>query len=347
VIIEIGDRPFVSMSLPDETQFFSTRSGLDRPDGVRVLPGLFALWRALGDPTVRLIVVQPTFYAPWSWQHVIRAIFSRHIFRGRLPLFRVYGPQLLRWRGRAPIVVMDHEDMPVINRNSLYLLDRCRLWFKRELPVDHWRVFMKTAHANLPTPRFRLARRNRARVAKLRPISLGFKLGIELPDTAATAAKTVDVFFAGRIEGSSSVREAERAELLALREAGLIVDIPEGPLPRDEFYRRCAAAWLVWSPEGYGWDCFRHYEAPACGSVPVINLPTIRRHQPLVDGEHALFYEPRSGELTRVIVAALADKERLVAMARGGRAHVLAHHTPLALSRHMVEAGLEADRGAA
>jgi hypothetical protein len=116
-------------------------------------------------------------------------------------LFRVYGPQLLRWRGRAPIVVMDHEDMPVINRNSLYLLDRCRLWFKRELPVDHWRVFMKTAHANLPTPRFRLARRNRARVAKLRPISLGFKLGIELPDTAATAAKTVDVFFAGRIEG--------------------------------------------------------------------------------------------------------------------------------------------------
>jgi len=34
-------------------------------------------------------------------------------------------------------------------------------------------------------------------------------------------------------------------------------------------------------------------------------------------------------------------------MARGGRAHVLAHHTPLALSRHMVEAGLEADRGAA
>src|SRR5208283_1951650 len=97
----IGDKPFVSTSLPDETLYFSTISAHDRPRGGRTLGGLFALWRALGDPAVH-----PTFYAPWSWRHLFRIFFSRHMFSGRLPVFRVYAPQLLRWRGRAPIVVL-------------------------------------------------------------------------------------------------------------------------------------------------------------------------------------------------------------------------------------------------
>ena len=348
MIIEIGDKPFVSTSLPDESLYFSTVSAGDRPKGGKTLGGLLALWRALGDPAVSLVVVHPTFYAPWSWRHLFRIFFSRHIFRGRLPVFRVYGPQLLRWRGRAPIVVLDHEDLPVINRNNLFLLDLCELWFKRELPVDHWRVFLKTAHPNLPTARFRLDARNAARLAKLRPISIGFPLGVDPPTLEATPQKTADVFFAGRVAGSSSLRDQGLAELMALKQAGVRVDIPGGPLPRDEFYRRCAAAWLVWSPEGYGWDCFRHYEALACGSAPVINLPSIQRRQPLRDGEHAFFYEPRPGELTRVVREALADKARLAAMAAAGRDHVLAHHTPLALSRHMVEAAAaQSTRGAA
>ena len=134
---------------------------------------------------------------------------------------------------------------------------------------------------------------------------------------------------------------------MALRDQGISVDIPDAPLPREEFYRRCAAAWLVWSPEGYGWDCFRHYEAPACGSVPVINLPTIRRHQPLIDGEHALFYEPEPGGLTKAALAALADKPGLTRIAELGREHVLAHHTPTAISRHMADEGAKLNGAAA
>jgi hypothetical protein len=346
VIIEIGDKPFVSSAFPEESAYFSTTWSGDRPAEGRVLTGLFALWRALGDPAVTLIVCHPTYYAPWSWRHLIRSLFSRHIFRGRMPILRAYAPQLLRWRGRAPIVVLDHEDLPLINRNNLFLLDRCRLWFKRELPVDAWRVFLKTAHANLPTARFRTEPRNRARIAKLRPISLGLPLGADQPSAEPGVEKTSAVFFAGRVEGSSSLRAQGLAELMALRVEGVSVDIPEGPLPRDEFYRRCAAAWLVWSPEGYGWDCFRHYEALACGAVPVINLPTILRRQPLMAGEHALYYEPEAGGLTRVIRAALADKSALTTIAKSGREHVLAHHTPAAISRHMVEAAAQANGAA-
>src|SRR4029453_1836066 len=110
------------------------------------------------------------------------------------------------------------------------------------------------------------------------------------------------------------------------------LEIAEGQLSLQDFYRRCAQAWIVWSPEGLGWDCFRHYEALGCGSVPVINQPTIERHQPLLGGEHAVYYDPVPGELTRTIVAALADKDRLRAMARAGKSHVMTHHTQDALA---------------
>jgi hypothetical protein len=197
-------------------------------------------------------------------------------------------------------------------------------------------VFLKTAHANLPTPRFREDARRRAWVEKLRPISLGLPTeGADvLPPTLAE--KNADVFFAGRVTGSSTLRERGLVELRALAAAGLSLDIPDAPLPRAAFYVRCAAARLVWSPEGLGWDCFRHYEAPACGAVPLINTPTIERHAPLIAGEHALYYDPEPGGLTRAVTAALTDSEALTRIASAGQAHVMAHHTPTALARYVV-----------
>ena len=85
-------------------------------------------------------------------------------------------------------------------------------------------------------------------------------------------------------------------------------------------------AWLAWSPSGLGWDCYRHYEAPQCLAVPVMNYPTIARHRPLEDGVHAIYYAPEDDGLDRAIKIALADKERLRQIALAGRAHVRAYH---------------------
>jgi len=326
----------VAQAYPDESLFYATDPAAARPEGLHTLPSLLALWQALGRADLELIVCHPNFSRPWGLRALGRAIFSSRLLAGRSPLVSAFGPELLRWRGRAPLIVLDHEDLPLINRDNLFLLDRCRLWFKRELPVDHWRVFLKTAHPNLPTPRFRLQARQQARIAKLRPISLGLPTDAEsLP--LPPQPKTADVFFLARVDGSSTVRARGLVELRALADHGVVVDIPDAPLPRAEFYRRCAAAQLVWSPEGYGWDCFRHYEALACGSVPLINQPTIDRHQPLTAGEHALYYDPEPGGLTRAIRAALQDKPALARIAEAGRAQVMAHHTPFALARYAVE----------
>jgi hypothetical protein len=216
MIVEIGPRPYIARTYPAESAFFSTDSARDRPEGIAMLPSLGDLWAALARSDIDLVVCHPNFSAPWSVRHINRSVFSWRFVQGRSPLFRAIGPELARWRGKAPLVVIDHEDLPVINRNNLPLLDRSALWFKRELPPDHWRVFNKTAHPQLPTPRFRGTDRHLAWVKKLRPLSIGLPLGTEDLLPLAPTEKTADVFFSGRVSGSSTLRERGLAELEAL-----------------------------------------------------------------------------------------------------------------------------------
>jgi hypothetical protein len=153
--------------------------------------------------------------------------------------------------------------------------------------------------------------------------------------TASPPEKRVDVFFAGRLE-TSAVRLAGVPELRALAREGVRVDLAPERLDRPEFYRRSARAWITWSPSGYGWDCFRHYEAPLCGSVPLINEPSIVRHAPFRAGEHALYYRVAPGELNRAVRTALADRRELARIAAAARDHVLRHHTLERVCEHVV-----------
>jgi len=348
--VEVG-APWLKTAFPEQTVCFSnfhTRRSADPANGLHhiSLDTLPKLHRALHDPDVSLVVCRPGFYPPWHWRWISRELFSRRALQGQSRLLGAFGAQMLRLPIKAPIAVLDTEDYPAIQSDRMFLLSRCAVYFKRELPPDHWRLFTGTVHPSLPSPRMRRETRYREALEKIRPLSLGLPLRSHGMLPIASAEKTADVFFAGSTEGSSTVRAAGIREIVALRERGVVVDIPEQPLPLPEFYRRTASAWLVWSPEGLGWDCFRHYEAPACGSVPVINQPSIERHRPLVAGEHAFYYDPVPGELTRTILEALADKDRLRTMAIGSQAHVMAHHTPEALARHVVETALDCARPA-
>ena len=98
-----------------------------------------------------------------------------------------------------------------------------------------------------------------------------------------------------------------------------------------------SASWLVWSPEGSGWDCYHHYEVCLAGSVPVINYPSIRRYAPLLDGIHCIYYGVEAEDLLLKVKAAFADKARLIAMARAGRKHVLQHHTTQRLGEYILK----------
>jgi hypothetical protein len=347
--VEIGATPYLKSVFPDQTSFFSTYINSNEQDPDRrsytiTRRTLSALWQAIHRPDVALIVCQPTFFSPWHWRWIGRMLFHRRVFAGHISAVRTLGPQFLRMSTGARVAIFDQEDIPFINRNNFFLLERCHAYFKRELPADRWRLFNKTAHSNLPSARFRGKPRYLKWIEKIHPISLGLPLGRVAMLPGEPVEKTTDVFFAGKVERSSSIRPRGLAELLALRDRGLMVDISEHPLPPEEFYRRCASARIVWSPEGYGWDCFRHYEAAACRAVPMINCPTIERYEPLTAGVHALFYDVEPGGLTKAVLAALSDKPLLSRLAEAARRHVLAHHTPSAIAHHVVQTAL-ADQG--
>jgi glycosyltransferase involved in cell wall biosynthesis len=192
----------------------------------------------------------------------------------------------------------------------------------------------------LPTTRIRRSRRWQRRIEKLRPISLqAGSIDIGRPDDAF-AAKNADVFFAGAVELNSTVRSDGLRQLEGLAARGLRIDMPAERLAQDEFYRRMSRAWLAWSPSGLGWDCYRHYEAPQCLTVPVINYPTILRNRPLQDGVHAIYYPPEGDGLARAIENALVDKERLKRMALAGREHVQSHHVGPAFCDRILKAAL-------
>ncbi|ETR76364.1 hypothetical protein X566_17665 [Afipia sp. P52-10] len=306
------------------------------------LASLPCLAKALADPAYDIVVIQPGSFRPWHWQGISRSLFRRSALRGNVPYFRMFGQELIRGRVAAPIAIWDMDDAPLIHRRHLFLLDRSTLYFKRELPADHWRVFMGTVHRHLPTQRFRLAKRNRERLAKLRPISLGLPIGFDtsvqpVPDSE----KTSDVFFAGRVNGSSTVREKGLQELLALREEGYRIDIPETNLSTDLYLKRIAQSWMSWAPEGYGHETFRAYEASMCGSVPIINHPSIERYKPLREGEHCFYYDTEPGGLTRVIKARLSDRAMLASMARSARTFVKAEHTLSAVAQYIIQATLQ------
>jgi hypothetical protein len=346
-ILEIGPTPFMWQAFPETTEFYSswhdeTMSAPERGRHIVSLAALPRLARRLVNPSFDLVVVHAPPFRAWGSRALVRGLFRRSVLGGNVPAFRGFGPALLRLPVAAPIVVLDLDDAATIVRDNLFLLDKAVLYFKRELPIDHWQVFAGSAHWRVPTPRFRAQHRNRNRVSKLHPLSLGLPFEVSRRDVSAPdGEKTIDVFFAGRLRNSSTVRERGLAELLALRKRGYAIDVSDVTLPLEDYLARCGRAYLVWSPEGFGWQCFRTYEAAICGAAPLCSRPGVERYRPLIEGVHAIYYDVEPGELTRTVTAALADRERLRAIGAAARDHVRTFHTPAAIAQHIVDATAE------
>lgn len=344
-IIEIGWHAIMKAAFPDRTRLLWTGHKLREPQSYYEpfsLRAALQVWRQMRAGEIDLIVVWVSPYSPWNFRE-LKAILSRP-FRPLSSLIRIFGIQTLRFASTAtPILVIDNEDARTIAAHNLFLLDKAKYFFKRELPIDRWQVFQHTAHAGLPGFRFRSNPKNRQRVGKLHPISIGVTRHEPIPQQLSFPEKSVDVFVALTLEGGTTVRNAGIEHIRSLANSGLVMDIVEDRIEHSEYMARMARAWLTWSPEGLGWDCFRHYEAPLVYTVPVINSPTIVRYAPLQEGIHAIYYQPDDpSSLGDKIRSALADKDRLRLIAQAARAHVLRFHVrPQPLADMLLMVGLE------
>ncbi len=353
-ILEIGEIGLFHWAMPDRTDALYSSYRADLRTGRSYL-GLRTLLKAFRDIRANryeLVVLHPPMYPGWHWRSFFAA-FKFTMLKGRPR--DLYGAvtspiyfALLRMLPSCRVIAVERADSFGLPRHAFFLLDLAEAYYKRELPYDHWQVFFGSAHRRLPGKNFRLKKCWSRRLAKLRPIGLGLpRRQAEQAEAAFPAEKTSDVFFAGSIAGNSSVRAAVPALIEKLKAAGFTVDVPDRHLPVEEFMKRCAQAWITLSPSGLGWDCYRHMEAALAGSVPLVSAPTIDRYRPLTIGEQCLCYHPDEDRIVAIVGAALADKERLGAMALSARQHVMEHLTEPAicldlLARHCGETGAEA-----
>ena len=338
-ILEIGGGPFVSSYAPAISDFYCTFHGCD-PAVALTRRRILALRKRLRAGEYDLVVYHITAKAtaPWHRGYVSLGALGGTVAASLLK-FQKIAWHYFHWVLRdcaTPLIVIDTQDAPRLTVSESYWLDRSQFWFMRELPPNHMNLFLgmtRRCGDVVNIQRNPLLRRN---FAKIEPFSLGY-FAEEMRDLKRVepAGKIHDVFYAGKSH-TSSVRERGLEELRALKAAGMRVYIPETRLSRADFYQACGQSWLVWSPEGQGWDCYRHYEALMSYSVPVMNYPTIEKLAPLLDGEHCFYYRPEAGGLTEVVQRALKDKSALARIAEQGRAHALQHHARSQLTRHVL-----------
>ena len=112
-------------------------------------------------------------------------------------------------------------------------------------------------------------------------------------------------------------------------------------LPRKDWIEALNHSSLCFSPPGVGWDCWRHYEAMAAGCIPLLTYPTILRHQPPVEGEHAFYFAPEPGGLARGLEQALRARSRWPEMSKACWKWVLTHHTLPQLRAHLLATTLQ------
>jgi hypothetical protein len=231
---------------------------------------------------------------------------------------------------------LDMSDRPVIDNRWFGMLDTCVCFFKRELPQNPCNTFLYTTARTEDNGNVLVSEVFQRRIKKLRPISLGIPTEFCRQFADLNIPKKTDVFFAGDIMNRptriNGLRQLERLE-----KEGFSIDIARERMPHEEFFRRCAQAHIVWSPEGLGWECLRHYEAALAGSVPLMQAPTILRYAPFEDGTHGLYYYLEGEHLSFSIRQALKHRPRLVEMGQAAREHVLRWHTHEALGRYVIE----------
>ncbi len=335
-ILEIGDTYLFKLAYPNQTTFVWTGWRDPWPGKTDAVGTPGAMARLLADKSYDLIVVHPPLYSPAHPRYWGRSLFRKpfHPWSALTRGFGVSWPRFINLP--APLVVADFSDCPSIGSPMAALLDKADFAFKRELPTDRWRVLSGLAHRYLPTQRIRRDQTWARRINKLRPVNLPLFFLDETLAPATLPEKRFDLFFAGGVEGNSTVRADGLSELERLKSLGVTIDRPDKPLSQGEFLERMSLSWLAWSPEGLGWQCYRHAEAGLCQTVPVMSNPTILRATPMEEGVHAFYYAPEPGALTGAVLRALEDKKRLRRMAAAARDFSASHFTVKACAAHIL-----------
>ena len=262
--------------------------------------------------------------------------YARKMFRVIKDPIRLMHMLVLREARTKIKLAIDLGDSPLIDPVDRPLFDACDLYFKRELQPNRLNCFLFT-HSMFNKRSAIQAVYSSSQLEKLRSISLGIDSKLPfLISNLSSQEKKYDIFFLGKTE-HSFVRMRGMQQIHDLEGRGIRVFIPRERMSPQDFYDTCIQSLIVWSPEGTGWDCIRHYEAAIAGAVPLMNFPTIERFRPFRSGVHALYYGIEDDGLSEVVLKSMREPSNLIKMGESARAHAMEFHTYEKIGGYIIE----------
>ncbi len=345
-ILEIGFQPMLRDAFPTQTRFVDTRfrwndvrtyerrtSNLGRRV-VKIFQELVQAFGCCRHQNYDVVVARclgPVNSESKSWPGHLGLVLMGAAFRW----FVLYAA-----RGRrVTLAIVDVTDHITIHPRDRRFVRECQLYFKRELADNLWH----SLEAVLPRGTCAGASRNLPAGtelrSKLRPFAIGIE-GTAIAPPIPSREKNYDLFYAGT-SGGIPAREELGVALQILAERGWRVHAPRERLSVEEFRAAVRQSRLCLSPGGVGWDCYRHYEIAALGSIPVMNYRAIRSIAPFRHGRECFYYDPQDGLADCLINWLKLPDDDLDAMARAAQDHLTQHFTLDALARYALrEIGL-------
>jgi hypothetical protein len=263
------------------------------------------------------LIVLPAIDFRWPYDNsivkrMVRSVLSA--LSGCRPL-RTAASRLLSRRS-TKVIVLDRYDSHEPLVDYLDRIPCARFYFKTNLRVSDSNRIYKTETGE--GCRFRF---------------LPYWVPIENYDVPR-GARDFDVFFAGAV--NCEQRRCAIDTIRRLEPEGFRIKIVEGHLPFSEYLSLMSRSWLTLSPQGYGYNGFRHYESMLVGSVPLINLSDPPIINDFNDGQNCFLYSATDGNLNDVVRNALRDKDRLRRMSQSLREFVVGKHSMQAVGSYLL-----------
>lgn len=346
-VLEIGFLPLLSRAYPEQARWINTSlhwkdTRQYERDDAPIWRRLIRLWaeaaRGLSlashqdyDAVVtRSLGSENSFGNPW-WVHLLRGAMG----------WGLEGLARYAARGsRVRLAVIDLADEGTIHPRDRALFWRSDLYFKRELADNFWHTLETVLPRGAVAGACLAPPLGPSLTGRLRPISLGIDEAAIRPPLPA-AQKAYDVFYSGSTSQVPS-REAMPSILQNLRARGWRVASPGQRLEPDRYREVTANSRLCLSPGGVGWDCYRHYEVVALGSVPVFDFRSIRQTAPFRHGVDCFYVDPQDDAASRIHELLQTPDATLDSMAAAAQRRLEAHFTFKALALYiMAELGAE------
>lgn len=174
-----------------------------------------------------------------------------------------------------PIIGIELRDRAYLSKGNIDLLNQSTLYFKRELPFDKFELYSRCR----PKP----WSEEREKILKILDKIYCIPLGIEDNNFEKLSKfrksyqkKDIDICFVGAI---SNTLRMDGVNILKRLDKSTNYNIyVNDKLPFNEYCEIISNSKIVLSIAGSRWECFRHYEAVALGSIPLINKPYIDNH---------------------------------------------------------------------